>query len=1376
MAVVFDVFTGQLSIIPPASLVPGGTPVPGATPYSILTVDGSNILSTVGPLLNGQLIIGSTGGAAVAATLTGTSNQVSIANASGSITISLPQDIATSSSPTFSAIRYKDSGSNYVQLASPAVLGANVSFVLPNADGLNGQVLQTDGAGNLSWINNGSITVGTLDSQPKVADAGVISGSSLYLQSADASYPGVVTIAAQTFAGVKTFNSVIYSDGGLDISAAGTLSIGSVNASIINIGNASATINFNGTVNNKNVINLNVTDQLITINHGGGAGSASGAGIEIEEAASITGYIKTSGDRNSYLFKAPNTAGIVTLTPGALGFTIDQGSHDPVTVTDSNSIDLTLATQDIQADLRISSNAADVGYLVVNNNIESTGAVGLRSQISISSITSALDSTYVNVSGDTMTGTLTLSDASVPLALNSAAITASRPLKVDASKNVVSALIDLSSTNDITGTLAVGHGGTGSTSFTAGSVVFSNGSALIEDNTNLYFDDTNNYLKVKNQIQIGSVDPFSRTQIWNYGPNAVLRLGSLTSDGDPTDVSSEGIVSYGQNLAAEPMSSIDFGYARVKHDRFGLYTSNDTGYVGYYFRVDPTSLYFTDDAGVKTFEVTRTTGQIDTNLGAGIVHSNASGILSSSAVSLTADVSGILPLANGGTNTALTASAGSVAYSDASGLQLSAVGSSGQFLQSNGASAPSFADFPASNIIYVDKTGNDATGNGSLNRPYLTVAAAMAAVSSPTSTNIFCIKVGVGTFTEATLTLKPWTWIVGTGGMTMGGPSRISVTSTAITLDASWAAGSQRGGLSQIYLTGSTGVTFDRQSISGVGSGVLEMFDVGMNGALTFKGTSLIDYLDVKSIRVFGNVSVSGGSIQFFDSELLGNVTFNDTGSVDVTSDVLNTFIAGNFTAASTTNSVAVRLSDVRIDGTRSITGTGTSVTSPLGAYRPSTPANWSSVPVSIEQGLDNLAATIAGSSAITALTGDVTATGPGSVAATIASHAVSNSKFRQSSALSVVGNSTNATADVADISASVDGQVLRRSGTSLDFGLLVDANISASAAIARSKIAAGTPNHVLINDGSGNLSSESILNVSRGGTGVDGSTAANGAILIGNSTGYTLATISAGTGISITNGAGSISVASTITQYTDEMAQDAVGNILINSSTITFTYNDALNQITADVTALSITNSHVSATAAIARSKIASGSANHVVINDGSGNLSSEANLAVSRGGTGSSLSGLTAEDVILGSSSTALKRLGVGSNGQVLTVSGGAVAWATPASDSPTVFGSRGTPRNIVAGTGITSGAGHMSTTATQQTIFIQGSGGAVTVTANPRIEAHTVVGATMTLIGRDNTNTVTLGNGNGLELNGDVTLGASDTLTLMWDGSVYVEIARS
>lgn len=51
-----------------------------------------------------------------------------------------------------------------------------------------------------------------------------------------------------------------------------------------------------------------------------------------------------------------------------------------------------------------------------------------------------------------------------------------------------------------------------------------------------------------------------------------------------------------------------------------------------------------------------------------------------------------------------------------------------------------------------------------------------------------------------------------------------------------------------------------------------------------------------------------------------------------------------------------------------------------------------------------------------------------------------------------------------------------------------------------------------------------------------------------------------------------------------------------------------------------SIVNADVAAAAAIARSKIASGTADHVVINSPAGALSSEAQLAISRGGTGQS------------------------------------------------------------------------------------------------------------------------------------------------------------
>lgn len=50
-----------------------------------------------------------------------------------------------------------DQGSNTVTLQAPAAIATDVVFTLPNADGSNGQVLQTDGSGNLSFGNKTSI-------------------------------------------------------------------------------------------------------------------------------------------------------------------------------------------------------------------------------------------------------------------------------------------------------------------------------------------------------------------------------------------------------------------------------------------------------------------------------------------------------------------------------------------------------------------------------------------------------------------------------------------------------------------------------------------------------------------------------------------------------------------------------------------------------------------------------------------------------------------------------------------------------------------------------------------------------------------------------------------------------------------------------------------------------------------------------------------------------------------------------------------------------------------------------------------------------------------------------------------------------------------
>lgn len=149
----------------------------------------------------------------------------------------------------------------------------------------------------------------------------------------------------------------------------------------------------------------------------------------------------------------------------------------------------------------------------------------------------------------------------------------------------------------------------------AGSILFSGGgSSVLEDNTNFVWNNVSKSLKIGNKIQLGTTDPFGRYQIWNYGTNASMRLGSLAQDGDPTDVNSEGVVIYGANSQGAAINSVtgNFGYARIKADRFGLLTAINN-VQNYYWRVDPTSMYLRNDAGSKTFEVIRSSGEIKVN-------------------------------------------------------------------------------------------------------------------------------------------------------------------------------------------------------------------------------------------------------------------------------------------------------------------------------------------------------------------------------------------------------------------------------------------------------------------------------------------------------------------------------------------------------------------------------------------------------------------------------------------------------------------------------------------------------------------------------------------------------------------------------------------
>lgn len=197
-------------------------------------------------------------------------------------------------------------------------------------------------------------TIGTINSQTKSANGAVISGPSLVMQTADASSPGLVSATGQTFAGIKTFsNGAIFSSNvsfadstGIESqSAASSLNVGTTNntttlnlgtststsvvnigtgagTTTINIGGAGDTVNINGTLTYANTTNLQVTDKLITINKGGAAASGTTAGLEVEENATITGFIRTDGTRSQWDFKAPATAGNISLKPAAFDATL----------------------------------------------------------------------------------------------------------------------------------------------------------------------------------------------------------------------------------------------------------------------------------------------------------------------------------------------------------------------------------------------------------------------------------------------------------------------------------------------------------------------------------------------------------------------------------------------------------------------------------------------------------------------------------------------------------------------------------------------------------------------------------------------------------------------------------------------------------------------------------------------------------------------------------------------------------------------------------------------------------------------------------------------------------------------------------------------
>lgn len=330
MPVVLDPFTGQLIDTGPAGGPVIGGPVAGADPNSVLVVDAALTLQNVQMPTDGQLLIGSAGNLPVASTLTQASaSQVIITNGPGSITLALPQDISTADSPEFTGLTLS-SLSGPVKAGVGGALSAS-AIDLASSEVTNILTVNKGGTGlDGSAAPNGHILIGN-GTGYTLAD---ILGTTHQVNITNGAGSIQLSLPQNIHTGASPEFFDLFLAGTLDTAVlGGTLGIGTNKASIINIGNPTATVNIQGTTIYQNVTNLNVTDKNITVNVNGSVGSGGGAGIHVEEGGvSNAGHAEVTGDRLGWEFHPPGVAGIAYLFPGASGITLNQSSHDPVTL------------------------------------------------------------------------------------------------------------------------------------------------------------------------------------------------------------------------------------------------------------------------------------------------------------------------------------------------------------------------------------------------------------------------------------------------------------------------------------------------------------------------------------------------------------------------------------------------------------------------------------------------------------------------------------------------------------------------------------------------------------------------------------------------------------------------------------------------------------------------------------------------------------------------------------------------------------------------------------------------------------------------------------------------------------------------------------
>jgi len=307
----------------------------------------------------------------------------------------------------------------------------------------------------------------------------------------------------------------------------------------------------------------------------------------------------------------------------------------------------------------------------------------------------------------------------------------------------------------------------------------------------------------------------------------------------------------------------------------------------------------------------------------------------------------------------------------------------------------------SSRMVYVTKGGNDITGDGTMNGPFATIPKAMTSIVDAAPTERYSIIVGPGDYMEG-FSLKANVMVIGVNPIVVhigSGEGFIDIN------DPTWSvSGDNRSGFEKVALVAAT-LAFDFTAQSSV-EGKLYFHNVRCNGTPVFTAFNSINQVVIQNCMFFSGYTQTGMLIVLSNTDFVagGLITVNSSPLADTTVRATGGGSDGSLVSTYTSGTaISISLIGFSILGTLSASGScnvravansipiGTSLTGGASltfindahslAYTPADPANWSTVPCTVQDALDQLAirttSGVSGAGGYTGTTGHTEESGP---------------------------------------------------------------------------------------------------------------------------------------------------------------------------------------------------------------------------------------------------------------------------------------------------------------------------------------------------------------------------------------------------------------